>query len=380
MNNNSIKYFDKIDTYRFFSAMSVVLYHAYNDWYGSRKLPDLFLTDDRSGLNFFGKAVDTFFKNGGFGVEVFFIISGFLITTLLLKEKDIYGRINFASFYIRRSLRIWPLYFFIIVIAPFLIKFISQTYEPNYTANIFFYNNFDTAQNHYWIFPLAHFWSLCIEEHFYLVWPFLIAFIPNKHLIKVFASLIVFSIVFRFYMFSSHTESWYQLYLNTFSRFDTLVIGSAVAFYHFSNPIKLTLSKFTRVTIYFILFGAFFFDNIFKWDDLFEACLKKYFYSLLTLFMFLNFLFNETSVFGFLSNRYLNYLGKVSYGIYVYGLIILQILMHKVIIPLGIDNFPLYMAIVIASSTLIPIISYELFEKQALKLKKKFIRINIVNS
>lgn len=369
----SILYFEKLDVYRFFSAMMVVLYHAYYSWvehYGQLK----FMTsaEDHTTLNPAGRYINTTIKNGSYGVEIFFVISGFLITTLLLKEKQANGRISIFKFYARRSLRIWPLYYFIIAIAPLLISWKGQSYYPNYFANIFFYNNFDTAQNHYWVFPLAHFWSLCIEEHFYIFWPFIIAFVPNKHLVKTFAGLILVSIVYRAVAIGSTPDPWFPIYLNTFARFDAIVAGALVAYIHFIDPIHLKISKITRLLVYLIFIIAFCNINIFEWNNFFEAVFKKYFFIAITLFSMANYLFNEKPLFEFLNNKVIRYLGKVSFGIYIYGLIILEIIIYKIILPYHIDSWVIYLLIVIAASLLIPIISYECLEKQFLKLKKRF--------
>jgi peptidoglycan/LPS O-acetylase OafA/YrhL len=369
----SILYFDKLDVFRFFSAMMVVLYHAYNSWiehYGL--LSCMASTDDATKLNPVGKYISSIIENGSYGVEIFFVISGFLITTLLLKEKQANGKISIAKFYARRSLRIWPLYYLVIAVAPLLISWKGQTYFPNYNANIFFYNNFDTAVHHYWVFPLAHFWSLCIEEHFYIFWPFIIAFVPNKHLVKTFGALILISIVYRAVAITNNPNPWYPIYLNTFARFDAIVAGALVAYIHFVKPINLRISKGSRLIVYAIFILAFSNIVIANWSGIFEACFKKYFFISITLFSMVNYLFNEQPMFNFLNNKVIRYFGKVSFGIYVYGLIVLEIIIYKIILPYHITNWLVYLLIVIAASLLIPIISYECFEKQVLKLKKRF--------
>jgi peptidoglycan/LPS O-acetylase OafA/YrhL len=377
----SILYFDKLDVYRFFSAMMVVIYHAYNSWVEHFGLISFMVrSEDPTKLNRKGKYISAVIENGSYGVEIFFVISGFLITTLLLKEKQANRNISIFKFYARRSLRIWPLYYFIIAIAPLLINWKGQTYYPNYYANIFFYNNFDTAANHYWVFPMAHFWSLCIEEHFYIFWPFVIAFVPNKHLVKTFGILILVSIIYRAYTISGNPNPWYPIYLNTFARFDAIVAGALVAYIHFVNPIKLNISKVSRLIVYAIFVLAYANVVVFNWSNFFEACFKKYFFIAITLFSMVNYLFNEQPLFEFLNNKPIRYFGKVSFGIYVYGLIVLEIIIYKIILPYHITNWALYLLIVVAASLLIPIISYECFEKQVLKLKKHFEVVRIRKS
>ncbi len=314
-NKSEVFYFDKIDVIRFVAAMMVVIYHAYGDWVSNWQYLKFMTNGDGQGLNLFGRALNVFLMNGGYGVDVFFLISGFLITYLLLKEKQASnGKINILKFYTRRSLRIWPLYFLILALTPCIIKLVGQTYSPNYIANIFFYNNFDTMEHHYWIYPLAHFWSLCIEEHFYIFWPVIIYLIPNKHLLKTFMILILISIIYRGYLITNVKEPWYPLFLSTFSRYDVLVIGAGAAYVHFVNPIKLTFSRTVRLVVYSVFLISACYDNITNWDTFFTACFKKYFYVSIVLFAMLNFLFNEKPLFEFMNNKIFKYLGKINYA------------------------------------------------------------------
>jgi peptidoglycan/LPS O-acetylase OafA/YrhL len=381
--NSEISYFDKIDVIRFVSAMMVVVFHSYQGWVNKMGLPEIMTEHgDKSTLTTIGKWIHFALMNGGYGVEIFFIISGFLITYLLLKEKDTnQGKIDLLKFYTRRSLRIWPLYYLIICLSPLIINWVGQIEHPNYVANIFFYNNFYSMQNpDAWLFPLAHFWTLCIEEHFYIVWPLIIAFIPNKYLMRTFISLILLSIVYRGYVFLNSEEPWYYLFMSTFSRYDALVIGAVTAYIHFVRPIKLSTSKTLRIVVYLILLMAITNDNTALWNDLFMACFKKYFYLALVLFAMLNFLFNDRPMFEFLNNRIIKYLGKVSFGIYVYGLIIHELVIQKLVLADGMNNVGIYWLLVLSCSLLIPVISYELFEKQFLKLKKRFEVVRIIKN
>src|SRR6478736_453577 len=102
-----VSYFNKIDVIRFLAAMMIVVYHTYNGWRVNWGYPKLMTVNgDAQHLTQVGKWVDMFIVNcGGFGVDIFFLISGFLITYLLLKEKEAFGKIDFFKCYVRRSLR-----------------------------------------------------------------------------------------------------------------------------------------------------------------------------------------------------------------------------------------------------------------------------------
>ncbi len=380
---SEISYFDKIDVIRFISAMIVVVYHSYQGWVNKIGLPEIITEHgDKITLTTIGQWVHLGIMNGGYGVEAFFIISGFLITYILLNEKELnQGRINFLNFYTRRSLRIWPLYYFIISLSPLIVNWIGQKDSPDYVANIFFYNNFRVIHDpDSWLFPLAHFWTLCIEEHFYIVWPLIIAFVPNKYLIRTFILLILISIVYRGCVFLYVDEPWYYLFMSTFSRYDALVVGAATAYFHFIRPIKLTISKPLRIAVYLVLTLAITNDNTALWNNLFMACFKKYFYMAMVLFAMLNFLFNDKPMLEFLNNKVIRYLGKISFGIYVYGLIINELVLQKLVHSNGVNTAMVYWLLVLSCSLIIPVISYELFEKQFLKLKKRFEVVRIIKN
>jgi peptidoglycan/LPS O-acetylase OafA/YrhL len=121
------------------------------------------------------------FIEGNLGVRVFFLISGFLITTLLLKEARKSGRINLAAFYLRRCLRILPVYYFYILslCAIFIFTGINVISNSTYFSALTFTTHWWGAWgNESW--PLAHSWSLAIEEQFYLVWPAILVFLGPK--------------------------------------------------------------------------------------------------------------------------------------------------------------------------------------------------------
>ena len=110
------------------------------------------------------------FEDGHLGVSVFFIISGFLITTLLLNEEDSYKSVSLKKFYIRRTLRIFPAYYTLLLFY-FILQSLGYINLPKYSwlSSLTYTKYF----NWYLDWYTAHCWSLSIEEHFYLVWPLL---------------------------------------------------------------------------------------------------------------------------------------------------------------------------------------------------------------
>lgn len=370
-------HFVQLDALRFLAAFMVVIVHAWDAWVTSdHGMPRILMHHDGSGITWFGEHFRRVIANFNFGVDMFFMISGFLITYLLLKERTEKGKIDIKNFYVRRILRIWPLYFFVIAISPLLVMWLRTSNpglpEPEYKPVIFFYNNFRTIMTERWDFPFAHFWSICVEEHFYLVWPFLVAFLPMKKLPYVFAGVMAISIGFRCCADEFHW-TWYNIYLNTLSRIDALALGGLVAWIHFHRPFSLRMPWYARVLLYAILLWTLSVDNSNDWPNFFEVVFKKYFYLLTIGFCMMNYVFNPDALFRWGPKHPINYLGKCCFGIYLWGNILLQFILFKIMFV----HFPnmsgwVYWPIVIGLSLLIPIISYELIERPFLKLKSRF--------
>jgi peptidoglycan/LPS O-acetylase OafA/YrhL len=169
---------------------------------------------------------------GWVGVDLFFVLSGFLITGILLNSKGLPH--YFSSFYIRRVLRIFPLYYFSVFV--FFNVALPIAHNFNGLAHVV-----QPVQIWYWLYlvnwyvgfgnpasPLTHFWSLCIEEQFYMVWPLLIFVIGRKTFLRVCIALIVLSPVLRF-VFGQNPPSPYFLYFITPFRMEPIALGAVIA-------------------------------------------------------------------------------------------------------------------------------------------------------
>ena len=134
---------------------------------------------------------------GQIGVPLFFVLSGFLITRILISSK--HETNYFKRFYLRRAVRIFPLYYLFLVINFFIIPLINkQAFLPwNLTKYYYLYLQ-NVAMTFNWKeADLPHLWSLAVEEHFYLVWPVLIYFLSHKSILKVIAGCILISLLCR---------------------------------------------------------------------------------------------------------------------------------------------------------------------------------------
>ncbi len=390
--NKKPLHFVQLDALRFLAAFMVVFVHAFDGWWGWFGIPKKLAspTNDKE-WSWFGGYIHSFVHNFNFGVDLFFLISGFLITYLLIKEKTDKGKVNIPAFFLRRILRIWPLYFFIIGICFFwFCPWMNVTYarlgivprDVDYKSAIFFYNNFHTISTKSWDFPFAHFWSICIEEHFYLVWPFLVAFVPMKRLPVVLVTIILGSMSFRAWAFYHIDECWFTLDLHTFSRIDALALGGLAAWGHFHRPFSLRMPFAVRLLLLGILIWSLCVDDLSDWSNIFMVCWKRMLYLLLAGLLMMNFVFNPEAKLRWGPNHIFNYLGRCCFGIYLWGNILLQLIIYKIFES---DHKPIadwminhigfgktYWIIVLGFSLVVPVISYELIEKPFMKLKSRF--------
>lgn len=365
-------YFEHMDVIRFLAAFMIVILHAYEAWCGWYGELGILSNDTYTTLSDGGVFVDRFIRNMGIGVDVFFLLSGFLITYILLEERKKFGKIAIGKFMMRRTLRIWPLYYFLIAISPFLVDWVASPNPPHYLANALFVGNFETIISETWSFPFAHFWSICVEEHFYLVWPFIIAFIPTKRMLPTFVGLILLSVLFRVHAASTMDTPWHTIYLHSLSRMDVLIIGAIGAFFYSKKRFEFHLPKYLRITLLLVLIFAFCLESRVMWNSIFLAGFKKFFYTGIIAVLLLDYNLNPNFKHLLPRGSFIHYLGKVSYGIYMYSNMLLLIIIKKIMWPLEIKNAWVFFGICIVLSLLIPIISYELFEKHILKLNKRF--------
>ena len=340
-----------------------------------------FLSTDKSYQvpNTSGIYIERIFNNFSLGVDFFFLISGFLITYLLLVERKELGNINLKKFYLRRILRIWPLYFFIILCTPLIIRITAMT-EPIYSWTALFANNFqaiflsDTLVNNLPAasqYPFMHFWSICVEEHFYLVWPLLLFFVPTKKLSWCFAILILSSIAFRAWAFTLAVHPFEQINWNTLSKIDTLAIGGWMALIHFQKPFQLKISNVSRILFFLTFFALLTFSEAKKYSSVLEAMFKNYLYTFPFAFILIWYLFDKKAWFNFSSKNFIHYLGKISYGIYIYHNILFLFVIKLVIFRFDLRSLPLFCILYPLMVIGVAALSYEVLEKPFLKLKDR---------
>ena len=316
---------------------------------------------------------------GEHGVTMFFVLSGFLITYLLLKEYKKTKTINIKAFYIRRALRIWPLYYFYLLIT-ILISFFILSNEFLPTSSTFYYSFFLANVpfiNQNALPALDHFWSIAVEEQFYLFWPFLFLFF-NINFKNIIILLILLQALFRIYLWYKFPFSTIAL-LSVVNRFDCMMFGGLGALLY------LEKSKFiiflNRKSIQYFSWLIIFFLIINKLN-FFNSIIEIFLIGFVTLCIIIGQINIENRVIN-LENNIMSYLGKLSFGIYVYHplLILLTSNFFKNNGYFSEVTFTLIINILILGLTItISHLSFFYFENRFLKLKPKFSIIHSTNS
>ena len=183
----------------------------------------------------FPKRIDPVMKwlfDGNLGVRFFFVISGFLITYLLLQEFDQAGNVSFRNFYIRRGLRILPVYFAYLSVI-FLLQFATSWYQAPITwlGNLTFTTNFLPVSG-----QTAHLWSLAVEEQFYLLWPLLLVLVGlrgrRRAIYWILGTPLIAAPICRLMSCIKDLPAMFHPYLQEYSffyNFDSLAIGCVTA-------------------------------------------------------------------------------------------------------------------------------------------------------
>ena len=369
MLNNQSVYFPNLDGIRFFAALMVMVHHV---------------EQLRAGFGLTNHWDNEIIKSlGMLGVILFFVLSGFLISFLFFNELKQTQTISIKKFYTRRIIRIWPLYFFIILISLFILPNLSFMYYPGAAV-------LDMDTKIYKVLPLyilflpnlvvvainsipfcSQSWSIGVEEQFYLIWPILNKFIKNKLMIAfvvIFLYLLLKFMILLKIIGNGQNSLLFQFWESMPIHF--MAIGSLLAYVAFFE------TKFTQclkrilynpaiqlmvLTAIVICLG---FDLKLRYFNL-EM------YALLFGIVILNAASGTSNIFK-MNNPVLKYLGKISYGLYMYHFICIVFVL-QLLIKLELSNniFLVYISI-ITCTVLISGISYSTIERYFLKYKSKY--------
>jgi len=347
------RYINELDGVRGCAALMVMFFHFFQvKGFHGAQWKDLIQK-----LSIFGQT----------GVTLFFVLSGFLVTRILLSSKN--GQGYFKNFYIRRVLRIFPLYYLFLLLYYWVFPLFSdkgfipwpqQWYFWVYLQNFAYTFNWNISGPY-------HFWSLAVEEHFYLLLPLLIYFLPLKRLVTSVYILIAVSFIVRVILL----KQGYSVFCFTFTNLDALLAGTLLAIkenkYGLSSfsfkkfGLQLLLLIVPTIVIWMFTGGkSLFFIQAFKYP-----LISYVYYSLLGIVLsagksnFLKSLF---------TNKFIRYTGKISYGLYVYHpLMFVYYTGHW-----DTNNFVLDLLICFAFAFSVASVSYFFFESRISTLKKHF--------
>ncbi len=368
VNDYSKRYFPNLDAPRFLAFITVFLEHLV--------VPHN--TSIQSSVSY--KFYDEHLRIGVIGWDFYLVLSGFLITWMILEEYKFTSKFSLLYFWLKRCLRIWPLYFLMILIATVLVAIAH--YSGNNVHNMpplgwlptFTLNFYIVKHGQLFLFFLVFFWSISIEEQLYVLWG-IVSKWAKKLLPLVCVLLVIASIIFRIYALNDPVN----LYFNSLGWCGNFAFGALLA-YFCMNKGKLfeqlkELPKWAIAAVYLIfILNLTFYKQIYSSDimTVIERISASCFFS----FMIFEQSFCTNHLFEWAKWPKLSYLGKISYGLFCYhGLVIL--LFTKAIEQTGLLNnefivFFINPVLIFVITLLISGLSYKYFEKPIMSLRNRF--------
>ncbi len=398
--NFSVKkeYFKGLDGLRFFAALAVFFTHVELikkfTGFGSHWIdPEERITKFTVFQSVMSKEIDPLSPliaySSALGVVFFFVLSGFLITYLLLKEKESNKTIQIGKFYLRRAFRIWPLYYLIFILGFFVLPnlelfavpgqdvFFNQNFWGNLMLYAFFMPNLAFSIYTTAVPNIGQSWSIGVEEQFYLLWPLLIRKSKNvlKSILWIAGSIIALKgiLLLSFPFIKLEALVVIKKFL-AMSKLECMALGGLGAYVLFNKKEEVLriifkpVSQIMAVVVIPIL--------IYFIPTAFEDVLHLLF-SVSFLVIILNVAGNEKVLLRF-ENPILQYLGRISYGFYMFHVMCIVFTIHILDKYIGLDNdittpqhillYGISFLLTVAVSSL----SYHIFEKAFIRLKDKY--------
>jgi peptidoglycan/LPS O-acetylase OafA/YrhL len=358
-----IFYRPELDVLRFFAFLTVFTCHI------TLRSPEYFAAHHISAN--LARACTTISIAGSYGVDLFFVLSAYLITELLLREKESQGQLDVKSFYLRRMLRIWPLYFFFVGLAA-VVPFCNPMHQFTARYVIPFLLLLGNWSMVFFGWPesvAVPLWSISVEEQFYLVWPPVVARFGRQGIVVAALMMIGVANASRICVLLLHGTAP-QLWGNTFAHLDSIAAGILIAALLRGRTPRIPLA--VRVGIVVVAVGAVLArahfvevlphdtlgwgETVLGWPVVAASC--------------------AAVLLAFIGLRDapapLRYLGKISYGLYVYHLLCIRLserLLHG-------GSGPVHMAagalLAFGLTIACAAVSYQTLEKPFLHLKNRF--------
>lgn len=348
-------YLPQLDTFRFAAFFMVFICHTFPrspESYASVLTPTL------------AKVMSTIVAAGGFGVSLFFALSAYLITELLVRERRTTGALDIRSFYIRRALRIWPLYYAFVLIG-FMLQDILPIgpFSPKYLGSLLvFMGNWTIVLYGYPSVSFALLWSLCVEEQFYLVWPAMLKLFSGTSLQTFAIGMLGISVTSRL-VFALLDLPFSSVWCATTNHLDSIAVGVLVA--SGWRPI-VGNAPTTAILGFAMIIAAQAIGSIVgeQWGPSFSFPAVSLACGLII----------SGSLGVKLKSRKLAYLGKISFGLYVFHEVVHAVALHYLIASSPGAQL-LRVAIVFAGTLVLAMVSYEFYEKPFLRIKARFAHV-----
>jgi len=355
------EYFPGLNTIRAYAAFSVICSH---------------ITQNLTPPPFFATLLKPFFIDAYSAVSLFFVLSGFLITYLLLVESAKNGKVSVSKFYIRRSLRIWPLYYFIAIVGLLIFPIL---FGQEYILNVFYPENnlvipvnikiilaFCLLPNYATISaPMEHLWSIGVEEQFYGIWPWV--FRNKLNIVRVCLGILIIKLSISPILPFLNSAGARRIFDE--ARFECMAIGALGAYVYFVSPslLRFVYHKITQILtlcVFIFMAGR-------------EIPVNAYYttgISIVFIVLILNTATNPSTLFK-IHHPFTERLGQISYGLYLYHFPILYLFLKFTpqIVFKGVSLYPTLIFLgALVSTWLIADLSYKWFESPFLKLKERF--------
>ncbi len=319
---------------------------------------------------------------GGLGVTAFFFLSGYLITTLMRMEYARNGRISLKHFWLRRSLRILPPFYLVLAVAyalPALAGTFSEANAWALLAQALHVTNFYIIEQGYAGFPansgIGVYWSLAIEEHFYLVFPFLYIYLQQRGLAParqalVLALLCAAALAWRLTLAIGFDASQDRTYMGSDTRMDSILFGALLAIG--ANPMLDAHRGSTKVWAWILvpLAVAVLLASLLIRQDVFRETLRYTLQGLAFLLLFTAAIrFPQWPVFRWLNWKPLVFMGALSYSLYLVHFGVIYMVRDLAHLDSLLARGLLSLAISLAVSWLI----YKLVEKPCAALRRRLV-------
>jgi peptidoglycan/LPS O-acetylase OafA/YrhL len=360
-------YFENLDATRFLGFFHVFLAHCF------------FTTNQEvehaKTFHFFTVSI----KAGFLGLDYFFVLSAFLLTWLALDERHKTGGFNALFFMIRRGIRLWPLYLLIVLTTYFLHGAFSERFAlnelpPIKTFLLFYSNYFIIEHGQEFLFLLVFFWSIAVEEQFYLFWAFVLKFL-HRYLVVLCLALVLVSLIFRAVYLNENN----QLAFNTLSIAGNFGMGGLAATLSYRSRAFRDLFARRSRAFYMLVYLVFLLllINYFEWfNGGLMLIIEKFVFASLFVVFIMEQCFARKPLIAFGQFKNMSYLGQLSLGLYCYHGVVLTLLVPALRAwGLAERPFQVYFInplLILLFTLIIAVFSYEVFEKKMHSLRRFF--------